>query len=110
METLGNRNITNINIGEKYYAKTREPDDDLEQLLNLSFKIKSKPNLYADVTTIEDSTAVKPYFIVIGDSFFWTISYNIPLNNIFSKTPYWYYNSTIKVICQHFFSKSSKKL
>ena len=45
METLGNRNITNINIGEKYYAKTREPDDDLEQLLNLSFKIKSSHRL-----------------------------------------------------------------
>jgi len=101
MEVLGNKNITNIAIGEKYHARTREPDDDLGQLLNLTFRIKSEPNLYADVTAIEDSTALKPYFITIGDSYYWNHVYNIPLDDIFVKHPYWYYNSTIYFDNEH---------
>lgn len=101
MECLGDKNIPNIEIGEKYRDKTREPDDDLEQLLNLTFKIKSKPNFYADAKVVADTAAVKPYFTVIGDSYFWNIIYNIPLNDIFQKTPYWYYNSTIYNDAEH---------
>ena len=95
MEILGNKNLTNIEIGQKYEDATREPDNDLEQLLNLTCPMKSKTNLYADVKAIQDSTAVKPYFTVIGDSYFWNFMYNIPMYEIFSKIPYWYYNSTI---------------
>ncbi len=101
MEALGNKNITNLQIGERYYDKTREPDDDLGQLLNLALTIKSEPNLYADVTTIDDTTAMKPYFITIGDSYFWNFVYNIPLDDIFKKHPYWYYNSTIYMDNEH---------
>lgn len=95
MEVLGNRNLLNIEFSEKYIDKNRHPDDDLEQLLNLTFPIRPNKNYYVDVTTIPDSTAVRPKLITIGDSFFWTISYNIPLDEIFNEYPYWYYNSTI---------------
>lgn len=95
MEKLGNKNLLNINISEKYLDKNRHPDNDLEQLLNLTFPIKPNKNYYADVTTIPDSTAVTPKLITIGDSFFWTITYNVPLDTIFEEHPYWYYNSTI---------------
>ena len=95
MEFIGSQNISNISIGPAYKARTREPDDDLGQLLNLTFPIKSKPNLYADVSVIEDTTAVKPYLTTIGDSYYWNFIYNIPLDKIFRKAPYWYYNSTI---------------
>ena len=95
MEALGNKNLNNIVIGEKYVDKTREPDNDLEKLMNLVFPLKSEPNYYVDVTTENDSTAIKPYFIVVGDSFFWNIIFNIPLNEIFCETPYWYYYNTV---------------
>ena len=95
MEFIGNKNLKNIEIGPAYFDKTREPDDDLEQLLNLSFKIKAKPNLYADVKVVDDTAAIKPYLTTIGDSYYWNFIYNIPLKDIFSKAPYWYYNSTI---------------
>lgn len=95
MERIGNRNITNIKIGEKYKDIAREPDDDLEQLLNLTFRMRSEKNLYADVEAITDSTAEKPYFVVIGDSYVWNFFFNIPMKDIFWKVPYWYYNSTI---------------
>lgn len=95
METLGDRNLLNVQIGEKYIDKNRHPDDDLEQLLNLVSPIKPNTNYYADVTVIPDSTAVRPNLITIGDSYFWTITYNIPLDEIFDEYPYWYYNSTI---------------
>ncbi len=101
MEVIGNKNITNLNIGEKYHAQTREPDDDLEQLLNLAFRIKSEPNYYADVTAINDTTAIKPYFITIGDSYFWNFTKNIPFDDIFKKYPYWYYNSTVYYDSEH---------
>jgi hypothetical protein len=95
MEVLGDRNLLNVQLSEKYIDKNRHPDDDLEQLLNLTFPIKPNKNYYTDVTVIPDSTAVKPNLITIGDSYFWTISYNIPLDTIFERHPYWYYNSTI---------------
>lgn len=95
MEDLGDKNLLNVQVGEKYIDKNRHPDDDLEQLLNIVFPIKPNTNYYADVTVIPDSTAVRPNLITIGDSYFWTISYNIPLEKIFNRYPYWYYNSTI---------------
>ena len=95
MEVLGDRNLLNVQLSEKYIDKNRHPDDDLEQLLNLTFPIKPNKNYYTDVTVIPDSTAVKPNLTTIGDSYFWTISYNIPLDTIFNRHPYWYYNSTI---------------
>ncbi|MGN0033978.1 MAG: hypothetical protein ACI358_09430 [Candidatus Limimorpha sp.] len=95
MEHLGDKNLNNIVIGEKYVDKTRVPDNDLEELLNLVFPLKSEPNYYVDVTTENDNNAIKPYCIVVGDSYFWNIIYNIPLNEIFCETPYWYYNNTV---------------
>ena len=95
MEVLGNKNLLNVELSEKYIDETRKPDDDLEQLLNIIFKIKPNVNYYTDVTIIPDSTAIKPNLITIGDSYFWTISYNFPLTKLFNESPYWYYNSTI---------------
>ena len=95
MEAISGKNLVNIEIGEPYESSAREPDDDLEQLLNLAFKIKSKPYLYANVKSADDPTATKPYITVIGDSFYRNIMLSVPLNDIFEKAPYWYYNSTI---------------
>lgn len=95
METIGNQNLNNLEIGDKYPAESRQPDNDLEKLLNLVSHIKTPPNLYADVKVIEDSTAIKPYLLTIGDSFYWNFVSNIPLQNIFRKYPYWYYNYLI---------------
>ena len=95
MEILGNKNLLNVHLSEKYIDKNRHPDDDLEQLTNLMLPMKPNTNYYVDAMVIPDSTAVKPNLITIGDSYFWTISYNIPLKEIFEKYPYWYYNSTI---------------
>ena len=95
MESIGGMNMLNVNIGEKYVGKVREPDDDLEQLFNLALPIRPNKHYYADVTVIPDPTAVKPTLITIGDSYFWTISYNFKLSQLFKRYPYWYYNSTI---------------
>lgn len=95
MEILGNQNLNNLEIGEKYPAESRRPDNDLEELLNLVFPIRTSSNLYADVKVKEDSTAIKPYLLTIGDSFYWNFVSNIPLQNIFREHPYWYYNYLI---------------
>lgn len=95
MEVLGNQKLRDLEISKKYTAPTRKPDDDLEQLLNLARPIPSPPNYYVDVKVIDDSTAAKPYFTVIGDSYHWNFIYNIPLLDIFQKVPYWYYNYII---------------
>ena len=92
VEHLGNQKFQHLEFGDKYQAKHRDPDNDLEELLNLLFPIKTSPYWYVDVAVREDTTAVKPYFLTIGDSFFWNFTYNIPLQDIFCSYPYWYYN------------------
>ena len=95
MEVLGNQNLINLDVGERYQAETRDPDNDLEIILNLAFPIKSRPNIYADVGIREDSTAVKPNFLIVGDSYYFNIAGSTPIWEIFQKYIYWYYNSTI---------------
>lgn len=96
MESISGLNISNIKIGEPYSAEDRKPDSDLELLLNLMYPIYSEnTNVYADVSVINDSTAVKPRLLSIGDSFFWNLSYNMPLDTIFSQHPFWYYKNKI---------------
>lgn len=95
MEDLGGMNMLNVEIGPKHRGKVRQPDDDLEQLFNLMFPIKPNSFYYAETSIIPDETAMRPKLITIGDSFFWTISYNYNLGALFSECPYWYYNSTI---------------
>ena len=95
MEVLGNQNLINLDIGERYPAETRDPDNDLEKVLNLAFPIKSRPNIYADVSIKEDSTAERPNFLAVGDSYFFNIAGSTPIWEVFQKYLYWYYNSTI---------------
>ena len=95
MEHLGDINMRNLVIGPRELDNARDPDDDLESLLNL-IRPLPKPNYYyANATTDGDTTAMKPKIIVIGDSFWWTIAAQLPLGEIFSESPYWYYNSTV---------------
>ena len=95
MEVIGNQNLINLDVGERYQAETRDPDNDLEIILNLAFPIKSRPNIYADVGIRKDSTAVKPNFLIVGDSYYFNIAGSTPIWEIFQKYIYWYYNSTI---------------
>lgn len=94
MEDLGDVNILNFTIGEKY-VKTKEPDNDLEEWLNLMRPLKGEPNYYAKTPIVDDPTAVKPRLITIGDSFYWNILNHAPFKRIFGSVPYWYYFSTI---------------
>ena len=93
MEDLGDVNILNFEIGEKY-VKTKEPDNDLEEWLNLIRPLKGEPNYYAKTPIVDDPTAVKPRLITIGDSFYWNILNHSPFKRIFNSTPYWYYFSS----------------
>ena len=68
---------------------------DGESLLNLIRPLPRPKYYYADATTDGDTTAMRPKMIVIGDSFWWTIAVQLPLGEIFSQVPYWYYNSTV---------------
>lgn len=95
MEDLGDINMHNLVIGPKETHTAIGTDDDLERLLNL-LRPMSKPKYsYAQVTADGDTTATKPKIIVIGDSFWWTIAAQIPLQEFFSASPYWYYNSVV---------------
>lgn len=101
MESRSGLNIPNIAIGEPYYDTPREPDCDLEDLLNLLIPHQAEKYMYADVSVIPDTAAMKPKLIVIGDSFFWNMTYVLPLKEIFKYNHYWYYNSTIYFDSKH---------
>ena len=95
VEAKSGINLRNYTIGEKYVGQPKHPDTDLEDVLNLMRPIRPNTLYYADVQIVKDSTATKPIFIIIGDSYFWNISGSVPLGSIFKKFYYWYYNSTI---------------
>lgn len=94
MQSFG-PSIRPVALGKPYYARTREPDADLDDLLNKTFRIATQRNQYVDVTLSEPAPPRNPSLVVIGDSFFWNILYNFPIQELFSDFRYWYYFSTI---------------
>ena len=95
MEHLGGIEMNDLDISEPYVGKVIKPDDDLESLMNLSRPLKKIPHKYVDVKVVENKDAVKPRMITIGDSYYWNILNQLETKKLFSKNPYWYYNSTI---------------
>ena len=95
MEHLDSINMHNLVMGPRYLDKAKDPDDDLESLLNLIRPLPKPKYYYAEAKADDDTTAMKPKMIVIGDSFWWTIAFQIPFGDFFSEVPYWYYNSTV---------------
>lgn len=95
MEHLGDVNMQNLVILPRTLEDAQSADMDLESLLNLIRPLPKPQYYYAGTTTDKDSTAVMPRMIVVGDSFWWNVVYQIPVQGIFSSSPYWYYNSTI---------------
>lgn len=95
LEALGDINMHNLILGEKYVAESRKPDSDLEGLMNLMRPLDKPPFLYVNVKADEDSTAVKPRLLTIGDSYYWNIVLQLPNQKIYNGSPYWYYNSSV---------------
>ena len=77
----------------------RIPDEDLYNLLNLMLPTWGETYKYMDVSVAESIS--KPRLLVIGDSFFWNITYNFPLGDIFASTHYWFYNNSIYLDPDH---------
>lgn len=95
MQTFGPA-IAPVTLGEPYYDKRREPDADLDELLNKIFYIPAEKNQYVDVRLPQPQPeGERPSLVVIGDSFFWNVLYNFPISELFSHVRYWYYFSSI---------------
>jgi hypothetical protein len=95
MEALSGLNIRELSWSEPYLAPTRDPDADLEEVMNLFWPIESGMNYYVDVGLVEDTTADKPKWLTVGDSYYWEWQYNLPLDQMFEYNHYWYYNNTV---------------
>ena len=95
MEALSGLNMHNLKYGEPYLAKTRYPDADLEELMNLLWPVGSNKNYYVDVAIDDDTTAVRPRWLVVGDSYYWPWQYGLPLEQMFDSHHYWYYGNTV---------------
>lgn len=93
MEQLGDIRMEHFAIGKRE-ERTVDPDDDLEQLMNLVRPLPKAPNYYAPYTILEDSTASRPFLITIGDSYFWNLLNATPFGKIMGDVRYWYYFST----------------
>lgn len=93
MEQLGDINMVNIKL-DPDFQRTMLPDMDLESLMNLIWPLKKRPNRLALAYPDEDSTAVKPTLITVGDSFYWNILNLTPIRDVCDSVPYWYYFST----------------
>ena len=93
MEDLAGINMMNICLNSDF-QRTVLADRDLESLMNLIWPLKKQPNRLSYAYPEEDSTAVHPTLITIGDSFYWNIINLTPFGTVFEKVPYWYYYST----------------
>lgn len=94
MEWLGDIKMEHFTIGERT-ERTVEPDDDLEQLMNLIRPLPKAPNYYAPYTIIDDSTAARPTLITIGDSYYWNLLNATPFGKVMGDFKYWYYFNTV---------------
>lgn len=95
MEALSGLNIHDVSFSEPFMAWNREPDNDLETVLNLMRPIETNHYPYVNVVLDDDSTAVMPKWLVVGDSYFRGFQYNLPLDKLFASHHYWRYNNTI---------------
>ena len=95
MESLSGRNLHNVSFSKPYQAWTREPDSDLEAVLNLMRPIETNQYSYVNVIVDDDSTAICPKWLVVGDSYYRGFQYNLPLDKLFASHHYWRYNTTI---------------
>lgn len=102
MQAIGGPPIRPVRLGVPYTDYTREPDNDLTELLNLIVEPGMSHCQYVDVgLEPADTMQRKPGLIVLGDSFFWNITYNYPLDSLFRYTHYWFYNNTIYFDPEH---------
>ena len=95
IEQANGIHMNHICIGSPYIDKVRDPDDDLEGMLNLARPMRKLPQQYADYSILRDPNNKKPKVITIGDSFYWNICRQLPMEQFFASNPYWYYNNTI---------------
>lgn len=101
MQGLGGPAIRPVQIGTPYKDKVREPDDDLARLLNVIVTPREKEYWYVDVEYPTPALPRQPGLIVIGDSFFWTVTFNYPPDSLFRYAHYWFYNNTIYFDSEH---------
>lgn len=82
-------------IGEPAVGPYKKPDYDLEELYNLYRPLKKLDQHYVDVGFSPVVGAVKPKLIAVGDSYYWNICRQVPMDSLFASYPYWYYNHTV---------------
>ena len=84
--------ITNIAFSDSLIS----PDNDMGDVMNLLFPVKTIPMPYANYYWKEDNeNTVKPKTLVIADSYYWNIYTQGLANNLFTDNKYWYYNQTV---------------
>ncbi|MES2763108.1 MAG: hypothetical protein V4677_12925 [Bacteroidota bacterium] len=84
--------ITNVAYSDSLIG----PDNDMGEVMNLLYPVKTLPMPYASYYWKEDNeTTVKPKALVIADSYYWNIYTQGLANNLFTDNKYWYYNQTV---------------
>ncbi len=87
-------NLRGISMPHLYWndieiADSRESDNDIEEGMNLLFKLKQQKMAYPKLLFESDSLKTKPSALVIADSFFWQI-YGRGITTLFSKCHFWF--------------------
>jgi hypothetical protein len=72
--------------------KGKDTDIDIEQGMNLLFRLKPEELAYPDIkfSTVVKPGQTKPSVLVIGDSFYWQ-AFAAGISNIFDRSDFWYY-------------------
>ena len=87
--------MNHLVIGKPTVGPFKKPDYDLEELYNLQRPLKKLPQHYVELSVKKVPGAVKPKLITVGDSYFWNISRQVPMDSLFEAYPYLYYNNSL---------------
>ena len=72
-------------------SKFRGTDNDIEESMNLLFKIPNNKMAYPKIDFISNSKTKKPRVIAVGDSYYWNIHGSSYASSLFSHATFWYY-------------------
>lgn len=101
LEAMQGIRMNRLAIGPPTIGAFQKPDYDLEELYNLYRPLQKLPQHYASLEIVPVEGAVKPKLITVGDSYFWNICAQVPMDSLFEAYPYWYYNHTIHFDPEH---------
>ena len=93
MEKTANISMPEMHVKNiEITSNLKGTDNDIEESMNLLFKISNKKMAYPKIDFISNSKTKKPRVLAVGDSYYWNIHGRNYTSSLYSHASFWYYN------------------